>query len=105
MTCNQFITTIFTGTGNRRNKDTVFTDALYGLLHTVIVSHTERVVWKWMELRQFDLLNHFQGFFLTHNTSLLTEYGVFVKVHNGSVRLCKKHIYLFSTPQCAYPFG
>ena len=80
-------------------------DALYGLLHTVIVSHTERVVWKWMELRQFDLLNHFQGFFLTHNTSLLTEYGVFVKVHNGCVRLCKKHIYLFSTPQCAYPFG
>ncbi len=36
MTCNQFITTIFTGTGNRRNKDTVFTDALYGLLHLLL---------------------------------------------------------------------
>ena len=44
MSCNQLIAAFFTGVGNRRDKDTVLTDTLNGLLHSFIVTHSERVV-------------------------------------------------------------
>ena len=64
MSCNQFIATFLTGTSYRRDKDTILSDALNGLRHSFIVSHSEGVVWKWMKFIQRDFLNRFVHIYL-----------------------------------------
>lgn len=44
------MTAVLTGPCDTGNEDTIFTDAFNRLLHHVIVSYAEWVIWKWMKL-------------------------------------------------------
>ena len=52
MTGNDFISTISIGTGNRRNKHTIFTDAVNRIHHCIIVFHFEGMTLKRVEFRK-----------------------------------------------------
>ena len=64
VSCDYLITAVLTRSGNGRNENAVFFDALDRLRHSFIVPHTEWMVGEWVKLTQRDFFNRIFHFYL-----------------------------------------